>query len=1037
MKNIFFLVCIILAVATVGRAEPVASEEFAGPKVELRSGAMTLELNSQGEAQLRLGDRSSRFSALSELPGLQATGEVAADLSKGGSAKFTRTLRRESDAAACTVTDRFAVDGDAVRWDVSVEGAGSPFGADVVSGVVVPTMENPAYWTTWGGATSDAEVKKLSGEEGGAWEDPLQFDKLKTRRFEFGGLSHTERDAFSIPVFVVGDAESKSALLLAHGIEGPIVNMHVLVKRDGSFRFVRTNRRIEKNNTFTYSLFLRPQPLDWRLALGWYRERYLKYFEPGTKETWMVAGNAAYSEHEGELDAYQLHKTGLQFNWKAGYDHVYMGMFLPYTKDQDFQWTNARFQGAEAPPFPTSLRNMAAYSKKMRGYGFHVLNYMNPAELGLKIESFAIPPRRKAASDEDLWKDANDFVFYKVRDAVLFPKDADEPYKAWEQSVLMDVGMPSFQNHLIAQNKMHLDNFPDSSGVCFDRTDYLRFFNWKRDDGVSWVSDAACGSLALGWVDFLKKIGPMFHEQGKVIYCNPLYRRFDLYENIDGFYDEFGYANKPSLSICSFLALDKPYVGWTWGLPADVPLDEYLQRYLYMGAYTTVPVPFNNHTIKPGVPAVDQTFADYGLLFESLRFRKWNLEESPVEAKGAKANSFLIPGGLLFPVVFGGNNASATLKIGSKNPVMSRPQFVEVLHPGDTEWKTLQDRPVRTGDEIQVPLKNGCAMVRIVHTKVLPTSKAFMKSAKVEAVSALPDVKVFQRERVDGKWTEFVELSGPLDLTKTATLQFEVRDAAGKPVSQGVFENEWVRCPPPTPTISPDKGMVFKEKVVEIIVPKWAAAGVVHYTLDGTDPTEKSPVYSGPITLTAAGTIKARLDLNGEVSGIAKAEFQDVPPPPRLPDVQISDLPALKETVGVPGSTLQRNLAWSKSPLSLLGTTYDKGMGVCAVSDLIYEAKPEYKRFVAFVGIDDAMKDFPAAGVKFQVYGDVRDGTLAAEAIAGETLLYESDVMRPNTAAGVDVVIPDGIKRIRLHVTDEGSIDGDHANWVNAGFVTQ
>ena len=997
---------------------------------------MTLELNSKGEAQLKLGDRSSQFTALSELPGLQAAGNISADLSKAGAAKFTRTLRRESDGASCTVTDRFSIDGDAIRWDVSVEGAGSPFGADVVSGVVVPSMENPAYWTTWGGVKSDAEVKKLLGENGGMWDDPLQFDKLKTRRFEFGGLSHTERDAFSIPVFVVGDSESKSALMLAHGIEGPIVNMHVLVKRDGSFRFVRTNRRIEKNNAFTYSLFLRPQPLDWRLALGWYRARYVKYFEPGTSETWMVAGNGAYSEHEGDLDAYQLHKTGLQFNWKAGYDYLYMGMFLPYTKDPDWQWTNARFQGAEAPPYPTSLRNLAAYSKKMRSYGFHVLNYMNPAELGLKIESFASPPKRKAARDEDLWRDANDFVFYKVRDAVLFPKDASEPYKAWEQSVLMDIGVPSFQNHLIAQNKMHLDFFPDSSGVCIDRTDYLRFFNWKRDDGISWVSDATCGSLALGWVDFMEKIGPMYHEQGKVIYCNPLYRRFDLYGNIDGYYDEFGYANKPSLSICSFLALDKPYVGWTWGVPDDVPLNEYLQRYLYMGAYTTAPMPFNNHTLKPGIPAVDQTYADYGLLFESLRFRKWDLEESPVEAQGAKANCFLIPGGLLIPVVFGEDRSSATLKIHSKNPVMSGPQFVEVLHPGDSEWKPLQDRPVRTGDEIQVPLKNGCAMVRIVHTKVLPASKAFMKSAKIEAISALPGVKVFQREQVDRKWTDYQELSAPIILTRTATLQFEVRDAAGKPVPQGVFENEWVRCPPPTPIISPDKGMVFKEKQVEIQIPKWAAGGVVHYTLDGTEPTEKSPVYAGPITLKAAGQIKARLDLDGEVSGIAKAEFQSVPPPPRLPDVQISDLQALKETVGVPGTTVQRNLAWSKSPLSLLGTVYQKGMGVCSVSDLIYVAKPEYKRFVAFVGIDDAMKDFPAASVKFQVYGDVRDGTVAAEAIAGETLLYESDVMRPNTAAGVDVAIPDGIKRIRLHVTDEGSIDGDHADWVNAGFVT-
>jgi hypothetical protein len=1014
-----------------------AQDELPGPKTALRSGGLTLELNSKGEARLQLGDHGSRFTALSELSGMETAGKVSADLSKPGCATFTRATRSAGGADFCTVTDRFSVDRDAIRWDVSVEGTGPAFGAEIVSTVVAPTAKDSAYWTTWGGLMSDAEVKEKLGENGTLWDDPLQFLKLNTRRFEFGGLSHTQRDAFSVPVFVVGSAETRTALMLAHGIEGPIVNMHVQVQPDGSFGFVRTNRRIAKNNAFTYSLFIRPQPLDWRPALAWYHERYLKYFEPKTRETWMVAGNGAYSEYEGDLDAYQLHKSGLQFNWKAGYDYVYMGMFLPYTKDLDFKWTNARFQGAEAPPFPTSLRNLAAYSRKMRGYGFHVLNYMNPAELGLKIEPFASPPKRKAARDEDLWRDANDFVFYKLRDAVLFPKDAAEPYKAWEESVLMDVGVPSFQNHLIAQNKMHLNLFPESSGVCIDRTDYLRFFNWKRDDGVSWVSGAPCGSLALGWVEFMKKIGSLFHAKDKVIYCNPLYRRLDLYENIDGYYDEFGYANSPSLSICSFMALDKPYVGWTWGLPADIPLDEYLQRYLYLGAYTTAPVPFNNHTLKPGNPATDQTYADYGLLFESLRFRKWDLEAGPVETKGAKANCFLIPGGLLIPVVFGGESPTATVKINSKNPVMNGAQFVEVLHPGESEWKPLRDRPVRTGDELQVPLIKGCAMVRIVHTKVLPASKAFMKSARIEVVSALPGVKVFKREMADGKWTDSKEFSAPLVLTNTAHLQFEVRDAAGKPVPLGVFENEWVRCLPPTPTISPDKGMVFKEKKVEILVPKWADKGVVNYTLDGTEPTEKSPVYAGPITLTAAGRVKARLYLDGEAGGIATAQFQDVPPPPRLPDVYIADLPALKETVGVPNTTVQRNLSWGKGPLSLLGTIYQNGMGVCSVSDLVFEAKPEYKRFVAFVGIDDAMKDFPAASVRFQVYGDVRDGKLAAEAIAGETLLYESDVMRPNTAAGVDVAIPAGIKRIRLHVTDEGCIDGDHADWVNAGFVTK
>ena len=122
----------------------------------------------------------------------------------------------------------------------------------------------------------------------------------------------------------------------------------------------------------------------------------------------------------------------------------------------------------------------------------------------------------------------------------------------------------------------------------------------------------------------------------------------------------------------------------------------------------------------------------------------------------------------------------------------------------------------------------------------------------------------------------------------------------------------------------------------------------------------------------------------------------------------------------------------------MMGTKYHKGMGVHAASDLVYEVKPEYKRFVAYVGVDDCMRNYKQPSVVFQVVGDVRDGTAAAEAIAGETLLFQSDVMCPEMAVGVDVALPEGIKRIRLHVTDSGNgIECDHADWCSAGFVTK
>jgi hypothetical protein len=51
--------------------------------------------------------------------------------------------------------------------------------------------------------------------------------------------------------------------------------------------------------------------------------------------------------------------------------------------------------------------------------------------------------------------------------------------------------------------------------------------------------------------------------------------------------------------------------------------------------------------------------------------------------------------------------------------------------------------------------------------------------------------------------------------------------------------------------------------------------GRIHYTLDGTDPTELSPIYTKPITLTCSTTIKTRTFWKGpdRVSDVRTAVF--------------------------------------------------------------------------------------------------------------------------------------------------------------------
>ncbi len=57
----------------------------------------------------------------------------------------------------------------------------------------------------------------------------------------------------------------------------------------------------------------------------------------------------------------------------------------------------------------------------------------------------------------------------------------------------------------------------------------------------------------------------------------------------------------------------------------------------------------------------------------------------------------------------------------------------------------------------------------------------------------------------------------------------------------------------------------------------------VRYTTDGSEPSSSSPVYSGPITVTATGSVKARAFHNGKpVSDLAEKRFEKVEPLPSM-----------------------------------------------------------------------------------------------------------------------------------------------------------
>lgn len=237
---------------------------------------------------------------------------------------------------------------------------------------------------------------------------------------------------------------------------------------------------------------------------------------------------------------------------------------------------------------------------------------------------------------------------------------------------------------------------------------------------------------------------------------------------------------------------------------------------------------------------------------------------------------------------------------------------------------------------------------------------------------------------------------------------------------------------------------LFEERITVTLSAPLLAGAEIFYTLDGSAPSAKSSRYSGPFIVAATTLLRTLAIQDGRpVSIESEGYWARLGPKPPAPSIHLSELkplravgpghsPAYNDHRFSPGSNPpQMDLTNRKQPLRLRGERFEKGVGMHAPSQLIYELKPEYERFVAEVGVDDYLVDVQHGSnlgmhpsVVFKVF---IDGKLAAS----------SPVMRIlEVPWRMDVPIPPGSRRISLVATDAG--DGnreDLANWVNAGFV--
>ena len=119
--------------------------------------------------------------------------------------------------------------------------------------------------------------------------------------------------------------------------------------------------------------------------------------------------------------------------------------------------------------------------------------------------------------------------------------------------------------------------------------------------------------------------------------------------------------------------------------------------------------------------------------------------------------------------------------------------------------------------------------------------------------------------------------------------------------------------------------------------------------------------------------------------------------------------------------------------LKINRSTYTHGLGVHAPCEVVYEIRPEFRRFVGLAGADENVVDISNGSNLAQfpsiVFKVLIDGQEAAV----------SPVMRIKTAAWhFNVPIPSGAKRLSLIAMDAGNGSReDFGDWADAGFVVQ
>ena len=671
-------------------------------RYEVKSPQITVRLDAAGNVVNCLAGSDKLFWPLAgqtKLAGCHLVGGVAVKKLFSGGYSFTRKLA-DAQGHECNVTDWFVPTKDSVRWEVEVAGDGAPWSTAIETCLNYQSSETTRFWTAW----SDPEHR----DDG--WHDPLVMRPMTNAAWPYSNLTGApgQGNYISLPLVTLLEPGSDTGVSCVLSPEDANLELWLRTTAGGALRWSRTKHRLGRGVVVRFAMDLTAHEADWRGGLRWLVARYPQFFNPPNPLADLMAGCGAYSGDENPIDTAKFKRMGFRINWKLSDDFPYMGMFIPPVQDADQRWDRSCDEAAPPDkPRWTSCRRLNDYAFYLKTNGFYLFDYFNVTEFGKNMGGApAAQP-----GDAELWKDPRAYLKYQLPGAALIAGDAT----CYHASVV-DVGDPAYQSFILEQARRHLRWLPDSAGICIDRLDWLAKFNTNADDGVSWVDGKPARALYTSWQKLMEKLGPLMHRAGKVIFVNPINSKVDWLRHVDGVYTEFGQTG-PSLNSSALMCLRKPVLAWTYNETLRQPdPDSFFQRHLHLGAYPTAPYPWNNHCIVPEKTA-EQFYLDYGPLLDAMRGKKWALEPHCVESltPGVKVNLFEVPGGYALPVTFGTNAETATVRVRNLKGLAK--MKCQALQPGVEATlpvaATLKDGVL----ELTIPLKRGCAMVKLAAVK--------------------------------------------------------------------------------------------------------------------------------------------------------------------------------------------------------------------------------------------------------------------------------------------------------------------------------